>query len=116
MTLKAFVSNFRLFGLPQGDRTRDKIISFASYQPGWNDGEGDAFKKPEIDRAIGIHGTMEQLGFASTDAFPGLKWRDRRYGIQGGGLLYTIRSGESWSCIDLDQRPRGYNSPTLSRC
>ena len=67
--------------------TLKKILSFAQFQEGWSFGEGVAFAKSTVDKAVQLAKTAHTLGFHETDAFPGLN----------GEIMITVyQNNEYW--------------------
>ena len=66
--------------------TLKKILSFAQFQEGWSFGEGVAFAKSTVDKAVQLAKTAHTLGFHETDAFPGLN----------GEIMITVYQGNEY--------------------
>jgi hypothetical protein len=66
--------------------TERKLRSFAALQPGWHYGEGGPIEGEILDDAIALNRYALHLGFARTNAFPGLN----------GEARVTIYDGEHY--------------------
>ena len=67
--------------------TIEKIQSFGDFNQGWNFGEGVPFAPSILLKAMQLIKTAHALGFAETDAFPGLNGESNGNNLFGSGLL-----------------------------
>lgn len=75
--------------------TERKIESFQTKQYGWHYGEGVAFERATIDRAISLHREVLCQGSFRTNAFPGLR----------GQVLVTVYHGNDY--LEFSVEPDG---------
>ena len=81
--------------MPKPPRTERKIEGFQTKQYGWHYGEGVAFERATLDRAISLHREVLRQDSFRTNAFPGLR----------GQVLVTIYRGNHY--LEFSVEPDG---------
>lgn len=76
------------------NRTEHKIEGFQTKEYGWHYGEGVAFERATLDRAVSLHREILRQDFFRTNAFPGLR----------GQVLVTVyHQNHYWEfCVEPD--------------